>query len=456
MSFCRMGLGMMLAAALAGGGCCYYGSAEPMPEQPKYAPVWTPRLKLDQKAAQFEESFRLHNRTPEGLVEYERPKAARGPDEPKYGKFSDGPFHTGIALGVFSVKYAATKQRAALADVSKALEGLEMLEKVTGKPGLLARYFSKDPAPFDPKRMHFQDGRRAGGDLADYVYRGDVSKDQYAGAAFGIGACLAHVDDPAIRQRATALARRVATALERDGEQLIGPDGERTEHGELYAFHGPVRVATEAAICLTFAKAAAKDGQGDKYYRDLLARGFGDAVASGTWNLTVFGVRNYVNDNMAFLALYALLALEDDATIKVEYQQGLERAWLDVADDLVPFYDVVYAALGGKNRGKAAQQATAQLKLFPDEKVALPIDWTRDAHLKGTLGQRFTNTRRCAPRADRPLPMNMRAVGSMAWVDDPAAMTGNEGEMGDKWISPLDYLECYWIGRAHGVVGESE
>ena len=40
--------------------------------------------------------------------------------------------------------------RAVLADVSKALDGLEMLERVTGRPGLMARYFSRDPAPFDP------------------------------------------------------------------------------------------------------------------------------------------------------------------------------------------------------------------------------------------------------------------------------------------------------------------
>src|SRR5438552_8276241 len=119
---------LVVVAAIAvvglGAGCCFVRDFTPPPE-PVYAPIWQPKLTLHEKADRFETSFRAHNRTPEGLVEYERPKAGRTVEEPRYGWFSDGPFHTGISLATFSLKYAATRDRAALADVSKALEGLE-------------------------------------------------------------------------------------------------------------------------------------------------------------------------------------------------------------------------------------------------------------------------------------------------------------------------------------------
>ncbi|HVY63067.1 MAG TPA: hypothetical protein VHF22_15525 [Planctomycetota bacterium] len=436
-------------------GCCFLGDNE-MPPQPVYAPIWQPKLALHEKAERYERAFKAHNRTPEGLVDYEPPKKGRGPGEPRYGNYSDGPFHTGISLATFSFKYAATHDRAVLADVSKALEGLEMLEKVTGKPGLLARYFSKDPPPFDPDRFDHGNGFRAAPPCQDYVWRNDVSKDQYSGVSFGLGACLAHVDDPTIRARAAGLARRIATALERDGERIIDASGKETRFGDLRVSYGPVKIALHAAILLGLAKEAAADGHGDAYYRDLLDRGCADAVAEGWFNVSIFTVRNHVNDNMAFLVLYPLIALEPDPDLRDRYQQGLEGEWADVADELTPFFDLAYAASGGRRREKALSGAVASMKLFPDEKHALPVDWTRPQFESLDLGRRFFNSRQGRPRADRPLPLNMRPVGDMLWVQDPDILCGNEGERDERWVSPLDYLEAYWLGRAHGLIGAGD
>jgi len=435
-------------------GCCFVGDGAPL-DEPVYAPVWEPKLTLREKAARYEASFREHNRTPEGLVDYRRPKAPRPPGEPRYGGHADGPFQTGISLGTFSLKYAATREPAALADVERALEGLEWLERVTGRPGLLARYFSRDPAPLDPRRIHWKDGRRAAPPLDDYIFRANTSKDQYAGVSFGIGACLAHVDDPGIRERAASLARRIATMLEESGEEILDVDGTPTRFGDLGAFMGPVRVATNAAITLGLARAAAEDGRGDRYYRDLVARGYDAVVRGGLFNISVFTVRNYVNDNMAFLALYPLLVLERDPALRETYRRGLERAFADVAEDLNPFFNGVYLACGGRReRERAQRDARESLRLFPDEKRALPVDWTRGPDMG--LGRRLLNSRKCAPRAERPLPLNMRPLGTMLWVSDPYALRGNEGARDDCYLSPLDYLEAYWLARAHGLVAAEE
>jgi hypothetical protein len=444
---------MLACGLLAESGCCFVRDFEP-PGEPVYAPIWEPRLALHAKAARYEGAFRAHNRTPEGLVDYNRPKGGRGAEEPSYGRHSDGPFHTGISLATFSLKYAATRDREVLGDVAKALEGLEMLERVTGRPGLLARYFSRDPAPFDPHKMHFQDGRRAAPPLDVYVWRGDVSKDQYAGVSYGLGACLAHVDDPGIRRRAAGLARRIVQMLEREGEQIVDVTGVKTKYGDLGAFYGPVRIAMNAAICLGLARAAAEDGKGDEYYRSLLRWGYGDAVASGLFNLTVFTIRNHVNDNMAFLVLYPLIHLEGDEALRRLYRRGLEREWGEVDDELNPFFNVVYAACGGAHDERALEDARTSLQLFPDEKIALPVDYTRRPDLD--LGRRFFNSRKCMPRAAKPLSINMRPVGTMLWVTDPDLLYGNDGARDDTWLSPLDYLEVYWMARAHGFIAPAD
>src|SRR5205085_11798329 len=116
------------------GGCSFISEYQPE-AQPVYAPAWQPKLSLAAKAAAYEASYKEHNRTPEGIADYSRPRGPREPGEPRYGWHADGPFHTGISLAAFSLKYAATRDPAALADVAKALDGLELLERVTGKPG---------------------------------------------------------------------------------------------------------------------------------------------------------------------------------------------------------------------------------------------------------------------------------------------------------------------------------
>jgi len=446
---------LVVAQALLLGGGCKFLAATPPPEQPVYASLAPPVLSLGEKAARYEVAYKAHNRTPEGLADYRRPKEPRPPEEPRYGRHADGPFHTGISLGAFSLKYAAKRDRSVLADVGKALEGLELLEAVTGRPGLFARYASRDPAPFDPKVMHPENGARAAPPLDAYVWRGDVSKDQYAGVAFGLATCLAHVDEPALRARAAKLARRIAAMLEETGERVVTASGEETTFGDLAARYGPIRIALHAAIVLSIVKSAAvPDVPGGEraaaYHKVLRERGWTRIVRSGIFNMSFFTIRNHVNDNMSFLTLYALLALERDPRVREDYLRGLEGAWDDVAHEGTPFFDLVYAACGGARAEEAGRLGRERLRQFPDEKRELPIDLTRHPELG--LGRRWLNSRKGVARADRPLPLYLRGAGTMMWVRDPDLLWNDIGTGDTDHISPLDYLGAYWLGRAHGLI----
>jgi hypothetical protein len=415
---------------------------------------------LREKEAGYTAQLLERHLTPDGVLDYHRPKAPRPPEEPRYGRHADGPFHGGILLGTAALRYGATRERAHLALVSRALDGLELLEAVTGRPGLLARYASRDPAPFDPARMHPTGGRRAAPPLEAFVWRGDVSKDQYAGVAFGLGAVMAHVDNAALRARAAALARRIAAMLEETGERLVDVDGERTTHGSLAARYGPVRIALHAAIVLAIVGVAADpDVPGGEraaaYASDLRRRGWDRAVASGIFNATILTIRNHVNDNMSFLALYGLIAPERDPRRRALYRRGLERAWAGVADEGTPFFDLVYAACGGARAAEIGARGRAFLKEFPDEKRCVPIDLRPHVGSLG-LGRRCLNNRKGVPRVDGALPLYLRGTGSMLWVRDPDLLVSDLGEADDAWLTPTDFLEAYWLGRAHGLIAPED
>jgi hypothetical protein len=445
-------LGLAFTGAL--GGCCFVRSYPPTSE-PVYAPIWTPHLNLHEKAEAYEKAFERYHWWPDGIVDYRRPKAPRPVDIPRYGRHADGPFFTGITLGTFSLKYSVTRAPADLARVSRALRGLELLEGVTGRPGLFARHASRDPPPFDPKLIHPVHGHRGAPPFTDYVWRGDVSKDQYAGVTFGLATCLAYVDDANIRARTAALARRAAERIRVAGEAIVDTGGEQTSFGDLSPWAGPFRIGIHAALVLALAKAASFDGKGDAYYRDLLDRGFGGVVASGVFNMSILTIRNHVNDNMSFLVLFALLKVENDEILRTRYLRGLEQHWSEVGHELNPFFNLAYAACGArKDVPSAVYDARESLKLFPDEKVLLPVDWRRFPELD--LGTRFFNSRKCKPRSARPLPMNMRGMGTNMWVSDPDVLVDNEGSRNTDWLAGMDYLQAYWIGRAHGFITANE
>src|SRR5262249_27364215 len=154
------------------------------------------------------------------------------------------------------LRLATTGAPEARSEVVKTLEGMALLMDVTATPGLLARWVSR--GPLDP-RGHW----RPSAALSGYWWEGDVSKDQLAGYACGLGVPRALLPERARRERASRLALPLAARLRRDRLRIIDANGERTTFGDLRAHIALVPIGVNALIALAVAEAAgAASGDG--------------------------------------------------------------------------------------------------------------------------------------------------------------------------------------------------
>jgi hypothetical protein len=354
-----------------------------------------------------------------------------------------------------------------------------MLQEVTGKRGLLARYFSltkdlpgssgmADDQGSAPQRTErflvdndpwFLSATKPG-----YSFRADVSKDQYAGFIHGLGAALVLVDDTEVRRTVAELSSRAADHLRENGMQLIDVDGSRTKHGNLSGRLAFIPIGVNALISLAIAKVAAVSTGKEEYvgfYRGLVERGYPHIAY---WaHFTVLGVGNRVNDNMAYLALYPLFLLENDKKVLEVLWAGERRTWGAVKDDRNAFFDFAHAAMLRKalsfglecaaEDSEAVPRGREALLEFPDEKIAWPVDLTREGF---HFPRAFLNTRKCAPRTTSGVPIYLRPRSSSFWASDPFRLVGDLTRHGDEEYAGGDYLLAYWMARQAGDIGPVE
>ncbi len=391
-----------------------------------------PELSPKEKAGAYQERLETRHQMPDGLIRY-RWWEEEHPDLSGYGNLADGCFHLGIYLASQALRLAATDDSEAREQVLLSLHAMKLYAEVSGKPGLLARYFSPvkpDDDRWLPSPTH-----------PEYFWRSDVSRDQYAGYVHGLGVTLALVRAPEIRSKIAPLAAAIADHLIDNNLQIIDWDDKRTTHGDLRGrVFGIIPNGVNALICLAIAKVAAESTGEQKYvdfYEQLIQDGY-PGIATWT-HLSTFPRGKRVNANMAYLALYPLLFLENDQAIVRQLNKGARRMWSRVSEDHNAFFSFIHAALvtdgeEGRERGHEA------ILEFPDSKVVLVLT-TRTPEPKLT---------QVAPLYERP------RTSSFFWVSDPRRLGGELKNMGNVELAGIDYLIAYWLGRYHGFIGPDE
>jgi hypothetical protein len=307
---------------------------------------------------------------------------------------------------------------------------MKLYVEVSGKPGLLARYFSPVNPGYDrwhPSPTH-----------PEYFWRSDVSRDQYAGYIHGLGVTLAVVSDPDIRSQIAPLAGAIADHIIDNGLQINDWDAKPTTHGNLRgkAF-GFIPNGVNSLICLTIAKTAVESTGQQKhvdFYKQLVQDGY-PRIARWTYLSALFTGKR-VNANMVYETLYPLMLLENDQGIVRDLRKGAQRMWARVKEDHNAFFSFVHAAVAGdadegKTKGREA------IREFPDSKV-------------------IAVTRKSEPSSAEPSPLYLRPLGASAtlWVSDPRELAGHL--IGNVETAGIDYLIAYWLGRYHGFIGPDE
>jgi hypothetical protein len=395
-----------------------------------------PALSLRAKADLYQTRIADLHQMPDGVIRY---RVTREQARQDYGDLPDGPFFAGLYLTSQALRLAAGGEPAARAEVLRTLDGMALLMEVTGRPGLLARWVARTP-PAKTRSPWLPSPTRTG-----YFFRADVSKDQVAGYACGLGVAYALLQDPEIRARVEALARPLAEHLRENDLRIVDVSGERTTHGDLRARIAGFPVGVNALISLSVAKAAGDEA----FSRALDEDGYLRAARTAHWRPPGYAKR--VNDNMAYVSLLPLLMLEADPERGAALREAEARLWDGVRGERNAFFAGVHALASGDEAARA--EVRAGLLEFPERKRELPVDLTRPGF---DFEQRFWNNTKGLPRAKQPVPLYLRPAGSNLWVSDPYALVGSLKDTGQTEYSGVDYLLAYWLARAGGWVTAEE
>jgi hypothetical protein len=398
-----------------------------------------PRLSLHAKADAYQTRIASLHQMPDGVIRYRvRADQARG----DYGDLPDGPFFAGLYLASQALRLAATGAPSARSEVLTTLDGMALLMDVTGQPGLLARWVARS-LPLTTRAPWHASSTRPG-----YVWRGDVSKDQLAGYACGLGVALALLPEPEIQERIARLAVPLAEHLRRNELRIVDGAGERTTHGDLRARILGFPVGLNALIALAVAESAAASGDG-RLAAELERGGF---LRAARWaQLRPPGNTKRVNENMAYVSLLPLLLLQETPERTAALREVEARLWPGVRGEHNAFFAAVHELASNDPVARAA--ARSALLEFPDRKQDWPVDLTRPGF---DLETRAWKSSKGLPRAERPIPLYLRPAGSNLWVGDPHLMAGSLPDTGQTEYSGVDYLLAYWLARARGIVGAED
>jgi hypothetical protein len=432
-------------------------------------------------------------------------------------------FHTGENDGLWSslylaaeaFRYAVTRDGEALATIEVLLAGEVDRMRITGVPGNFTRQYIPPgvagiACPTDPQQYVPSADKRdnrwvrvdAGGcvetydgaawvtsshcGLADYsgwCWLDNVSKDEYSGHMFALGALSKLVDDAGVQATVRDLLGQVARHLVDNQLAIVDWDGRVTEHGRFWAYALDDWPSFNAAMTLDFFKlAAVATGDAtlvDWYDNCLLQRGgerdcigrppesprpYTDYLPESSLYVGEHSCKsNWNNFSMHALSLHHLVWFEHDPATRATVQRHLEEDFFAPTDKTWPladqhnaFFDFVFAAqkaLGPGSTGPALDavaDGVCMLRQFPATKHHRAVTCPPERCVLASCTDRFDG-----PILDYARTAAERCTRTFLWWGSPYG-PGDCTEDRRTIEPPTDYLLAYWLGRYYGFIAEND
>ncbi len=358
-----------------------------------------------------------------------------------YPPSADVPTFTGLFAAASCTRAGVEADPAeALDDARRALDGLSLLMSVTGEPGFLARCLrrdaGRDTAGFSGKWLP------GAAPHTRYVFRADVSADQYAnGLLPAVAACARWFPE-----RARALVTASAGHLLANDMKLIDPEGERTRFGDLSwrSGHGlnSIFQLTGYAV-FAWAEQLDPDPRWAKQ-RLRLRDHYRVPARSRTTNLRIGALTNHSNDLMAMNLYRVLIPLARDARdpALADLRHGLHRTWLRVRDDGNAYFAALLCWVEPESCDRAAlERGRTLLARFPlDKRRRAPAPELLE------LPRRWLPGRKGKELARDLVPIELRRVSSLEWKSSPYRTDWTEAS--ETEYTGIDYLLAYWLLRS--------
>ena len=357
-----------------------------------------------------------------------------------YDGLGDGAIWTGHYLAALALQYAAEPSREVLEAIDQTLSSIDLLTRVSGKEGFVARYLGPASDPYYqpyyvqyggepiPDRPGY--GRRAfpGAPPHEHlVWLGSSSRDTYDGIHFGCAAVWRYVDDSAIRAKVRSLVERIGSTLARDWFLILDGQGN-------FELPNPSFLNAWLRLMLTVSPDTFRNLRPVYEFSAWLFFAVDWLLGPG---LRKVDEQRYYPNNLDMARMFTLCTMEEESRRRVAYQEMLRRNYrLYVATHLNAHFAAIYMlCTGDRDRGAIATLQGGLIE-FPADKFAHVPEPT------GALEEEeFSH---------EALLVRQRPMSDFIWQRAPAKLPIADPSAVE--YPAIDYLLPYWMGRAAGVI----
>ena len=347
-----------------------------------------------------------------------------------YTRAGDSAIWTGHYLAAEAFRYKVTRSPDALANASRALQGIHSLLDITGSD-VLARCLVPTNSPYASGIQQQEAGNgiyynTLGGQ--SYFWIGNTSRDQYSGVVFGLSVAYDMIDDANMRSLIRQDLTRILIYLLVHNWNVVMPDG---------------KVSTTFALRpdqqLSFLQAGRNVNPeifGVIYaiYRSVYA----PLVIVPIFIDNLDDHNHYFKFNLNYINLYDLIRLEEDGSP----------------------YKALYTSAYNLLRGRTREHGNPHFNMI--DRALKGADSVRDSETVMLLNLWLLRQRRdyfvdlrgefpaCgSDRACIPIPVNERVNTDFLWQRSPFLLFG--GGAGLVETAAIDYILPYWMARFYGL-----
>ncbi len=321
------------------------------------------------------------------------------------------------------------------------LDKYDMLVKVSGRPGYIARYAG--PASDAGYRGYYEVygrgedparpglGKRAfvgASPFEELVWLGYSSRDAYDGVNFGLATTLAYVEDAEIEARIKGFVELVADRLIADDWDILDGKGNRTRGNDWFKM-----AWMRTSLTVNPAKYGHLLNEYDRLCRRLSER-----------KDYVFDIRfkEYFAANLGYVRTFSMCSLEDDPDRRKLLAEVMRRMQGESAAHLNAHFAAIYATLTGDKDNPSVRAAVQGLLIdFPQApEFHHEVDLRKSPEVE-LLSEAYTKYAQ--------LPRE-RVPTDFMWQRSPCVSHGSFDLPYE--LPGIDVFLPYWMGRVAGVI----
>lgn len=385
---------------------------------------------------------------------------------------NDGLF-TGLYCASQCFRYKVTGDKKAKENAQRAVNAMIKLTEITGKPGFTAR------ATRYSHEENFGTGNREEWhiceDNPDCEWLGETSSDEMTGHYFAYGIYYDLVADDEEKKKIANVVKTITDHILENNFHLCDVDGVPTTwaNWEPELLNNDDRWfyerGTNSLEILSFLKTT-YHVTGDKKYNDV----FDTLIKKHHYAMNCMQYKcedahiAHIDDQLDFTNIYPLIMYTENEAEKEIFKMGLNHHFDYERVERSPYFNIVYGAI--TNNACDIENAAKSLAEMNLDLIRWPV---YNSYRKDIVWDDEQEKLGCAPQLKYPLEYSARVLvhydGNQFTCDSGAeefveinskksnrslTLPGGDGANASRAMMPHIYLLPYWMGRAHGLLGD--